>query len=93
MGAEAIVVQVKVLKGYVCGEESHDRGLGIKAKGVVVKVNSLEVREVENRSQERREGLWDLAQQTTGKDIGKVSDLAMLVVCCTVVQTGEDAHL
>jgi hypothetical protein len=58
-----------VLERDVGGEESHE------AESIVVQVDSVEFREVEDRGQERGDSVGDLAQESTGEDISEVSDL------------------
>lgn len=40
MGTKAVVVQVEVLKRYMCSQKGDERSLGVQAKGVIVKINS-----------------------------------------------------
>ena len=75
MRTHAVVVQVEVLKRDVGGEESHERRLNVQAESIVVKVDSVEFGEVENRGQERGDGVGNLAQESTGEDVGEVGDL------------------
>ena len=42
------------------GEESNEGGLRVKAEGVVVEVDGVEFREVENGGEERRQRFGDL---------------------------------
>ena len=75
MRTHAVVVQVEVLKGDVGGEESHERRLNVQAESIVVQVDSGEFGEVEDRGQERGDSVGDLAQESTGEDVGEVGDL------------------
>ncbi len=52
MRAEAVVVEVQVLQGHVRGEKGDDGGLRIEAKGIIVEVDGVEVREVEDGGEE-----------------------------------------
>lgn len=75
MRAHAVVVQVEVLKRDVGGEESHERRLNVQAESIIVQIDSVEVGEVEDRGQERGDGVGNLAQESTGEDVGEVGDL------------------
>ena len=52
MGAEAVVVEIEVPQRDVGGQEGDERRLGVQAEGVVVEVDSVEVREVEDRGEQ-----------------------------------------
>ena len=60
------------------GEESDERCLRVEAEGVVVEIDRVELREVEDGSEEVREGFGDLGQQPTCEDVGEVGDLNLL---------------
>lgn len=76
MGTETVVVQVKVLEGYVRSEESDEGRLRVQAESVVVQVDRVEVWQVEDGGQEVRDGVGDLAQEAAGEDVGEVRDLS-----------------
>jgi hypothetical protein len=75
VGAEAVVVETEVLQGHVRCQERHERRLRVKAEGVVVEVDCVEAREVENRGKKGGKGLGDFAEQAAGEDVGEVGDL------------------
>lgn len=75
MGTHAIVVKVEVLEGDVGGEEGHERRLHVKAEGIVVQVDCVKLGEVEHRGEKRGDSVGDLAEESTGEDIGEVCDL------------------
>lgn len=78
MGTEAVVVEVKVAKGGVRGEEGDERRLHVQAEGVVVEVYGVEVGELEEGGQERGEGGGDFREEAAGEDVGEVGDLVRL---------------
>lgn len=58
------------------GCKERDKGcLSVEAESIVVQVDGVEVRQVQDRGKERGEGLGDLVEQTTSEDIGEVRDL------------------
>lgn len=61
MGSETVVVQVEVLKRDVSSEESYQRGGGVEAECIIVKVDGGKVRQVLNRRKEGGDGLGNLA--------------------------------
>jgi hypothetical protein len=75
MRAHTIVVEVEVLKRYVSGEEGHERCLHVKAESIVVQVDRVKLGEVEHRGEKRGDSVGDLAEESTGEDIGEVCDL------------------
>jgi hypothetical protein len=75
MGTHTIVVKVEVLKRYVGGEEGHERRLHVKAEGIVVQVDGVKLGEVKHRGEKRGDSVGDLAEESTGEDIGEVCDL------------------
>lgn len=75
MGTQAVVVEVEVLERNVGGKEGNEGRLGVQAKGVVVKVDGVELGEVENRGEEGGESFGDLVKESAGEDIGEVCDL------------------
>lgn len=54
------------------GEKSDEGRLSIEAKGVVIEVDGVKVRKVEDRCEQRRQGLRDFVQETACEDIGQV---------------------
>lgn len=87
MRAQTIVVQVEMLKRYVCCEECDERRLSVETKSVVVQVNRVEIRQVEDGREQVGERLRDLAQETAGEDVGEVCDLGACQSCrCQVPQ-------
>src|SRR5690606_19825846 len=44
-------------------------------EGVVVEVDGIEVREVEDRGEERGEGFGDFGEEPAGEDVGQVGNL------------------
>jgi hypothetical protein len=76
--AEAVVVEVEVLQGHVGCQEGNQRRLCVQPKGIVVDVDCVEFREVENGGEEGGKRVGDLAEESAGEDIGKVCDLADL---------------
>lgn len=75
MGAQAVVVEVEVLERNVGGKEGNEGRLGVQAEGVVVKVDGVELGEVEDRGEEGGESFGDLVKESAGEDIGEVCDL------------------
>lgn len=73
--AEAVVVEVEVLEWDVRGEEGNERCLHVETESVVVQVDGVELWELEKRSEEGGKGGWDLGEEATGEDVGKVGDL------------------
>lgn len=64
-----------MLQGYVRCEERDQGGLRVEAEGVVVEVNGVEVREVEDRGEEGGERFGDFAEEAAGEDVGEVGNL------------------
>jgi len=64
----------------VSGKERDQRGLGVETEGVVVEVDRVELWEVKNRRQQRRERLGDLVEQTAREDVGQIGNLYPLLV-------------
>lgn len=56
-------------------QESHHRCLCVQAESIVVQVDSVKVREVEDGCEEVGESLGDFVQKSTGEDVRKVGDL------------------
>jgi hypothetical protein len=81
MGTHTIVVKVEVLKRYVGGEEGHERRLHVKAEGIVVQVDGVKLGEVKHRGEKRGDSVGDLAEESTGEDIGEVCDSEVLLGC------------
>ena len=75
MGTEAVVVEVQVLEGHVRREEGDNGCLRVEAKGIVVEVDGVEVREVEDGGEERGKGIGDFAEESSGENIVEASDL------------------
>jgi hypothetical protein len=75
MGAQAVVVEVEVLERNVGGKEGNEGRLGVQAEGVVVKVDGVELGEVEDRGEEGGKSFGDLVKESAGEDIGEVCDL------------------
>lgn len=58
------------------GCEERDEGrLGVETEGVVVQIDGMQVRQVEDGGEKGGEGLGNLVEQTAGEDIGEVRDL------------------
>lgn len=76
VGAQAVVVEVEVLQGDVCGEEGDEWRLCVEAKSVVVEVDGVELGEVQDGGKEGGKGLWDFVEKATGEDIGEVGNLS-----------------
>lgn len=59
--------------------EKGDEGrLGVEAEGVVVEVDRVEVRQVEDGGEQGGERLGDFVQEAAGEDVGEVCDLVSL---------------
>jgi hypothetical protein len=59
----------------VRSQEGDQGRLGVEAEGVVVEVDGVEVREVEDRGEEGGERVGDLAEEAAGEDVGQVGNL------------------
>lgn len=73
--AEAVVVEVEVLEWDMRGEEGDEWCLHVETKSIVVQVDGVEVWKLKESSEEGRKGSWDLGEEATGEDVGKVGDL------------------
>lgn len=72
---ESVVVKNEVLKGYVRGQESNERGLGIQTEGVIVEIDCMEFRQGEQGCKKMRECLWNFIEKSSCKYICKVRNL------------------
>ena len=64
-----------MLEGHVRRQECDQGCLGVQTEGVVVEVDGVEVREVEDRGKEERKRFGDLVEEATGEDVGEVGNL------------------
>lgn len=74
-GPEAVVVQPEDFERAVGREEGDDGVDGASAERVIAQVYLDERRLVLERVAYRGESLWNLVDQTTGENVGKVGDL------------------
>jgi hypothetical protein len=66
-----------MLKWHMRREEGHQRGRGVQAKGIIVKIDSGKVREILDRGEKGGDGFRNLAEQSTGEDIVQIGGLWM----------------
>jgi hypothetical protein len=63
----------------VRGEEGDQRRLRVEAKSVIIEVDCVETRKVEDRSEKGTKGLRDFVEEPSGENIGEVCDLYFMV--------------
>ena len=71
------------------GQEGHQGRLGVEAEGVIVQVDGVEFRKVENGGEEVGEGFGDFVKESAGEDIGKVRDLDKTELGDAIVEQEE----
>jgi hypothetical protein len=64
------------LERHVRREEGDQGRLRVETEGVVVEVDCVELRKIEDRGEERGKRFGDLAEKAAGEDVGKVGNLA-----------------
>jgi hypothetical protein len=78
VGTEAVVVEVEVAQRDVRGEEGDEGCLHVQAEGIVIEIDSVQIRKLEKGSEEGGEGGGDFGEEAAGEDVGEVGDLMVV---------------